>query len=674
MKFEKGKKIWNSSSCKINSYVDFFAVFEKGDKIKLACDGNYALYINDRFVSTGQYPGYEDMLFFDTLDISEYADRVENTLKIIAHHPGCDFSTYRAQPAFVIFEISCKDEITCASGENTKTMLDPNFVSGENIPKVSGQLGFTFEYDSTAIDTQITDSFLVGGNEEFLPRPVKKLDISENTEAGLINKGEFFDMGSVGTTAEYMQSSAITTQYLCGKCVLPNENGIELSASEKADGIFALIDLEKESTGFLSLDIEVEKECDIFIGWGEHLADLRVRTYIGGRNFAVKYHAKTGRNRFEQPLLRLGLRYMQLHIYTKKCKLFYAGIRSTTYPLKNSVPGPTDDLLHKKIYETCIETLKLCMHEHYEDCPWREQALYTMDSRNQMLCGYYAFGETEFAAASLKLIAHSIRDDGLLELCSPAKVSITIPSFSAIFIVQLCEYLKYSGDLETPKELLPTAKKIAEAFEAHLENGLIRCFEDKKYWNFYEWQDGLSESRTNGELSFDAPLSAFVIMAYDSLSYICERLGEKDSEKYKLIADKMREAVQAFWDSEHNCYASYIKNEQKYNYSELTNSLLICAGAVPKQNEKYVLDALKSKKLKEVTLSHSIFKYEALMRDKANSEYILSDIAEKWGYMLMNGATSFWETLEGESAFANAGSLCHGWSAIPVYIYFKLKT
>lgn len=50
-----------------------------------------------------------------------------------------------------------------------------------------------------------------------------------------------------------------------------------------------------------------------------------------------------------------------------------------------------DDKLLQKIYDVSVYTLKCCMHEHYEDCPWREQALYTMDSRNQMLCGYYAF-------------------------------------------------------------------------------------------------------------------------------------------------------------------------------------------------------------------------------------------------------------------------------------------
>lgn len=35
-------------------------------------------------------------------------------------------------------------------------------------------------------------------------------------------------------------------------------------------------------------------------------------------------------------------------------------------------------------------------------------------------------------------------------------------------------------------------------------------------------------------------------------------------------------------------------------------------------------------------------------------------------------STTAWETIEGGEAFENAGSLCHGWSAVPIYYYHKL--
>ena len=47
--------------------------------------------------------------------------------------------------------------------------------------------------------------------------------------------------------------------------------------------------------------------------------------------------------------------------------------------------------MFKQANGICLNTLKLCMTEHYVDCPRQEQCLYAFDSRNQMLVGYTAF-------------------------------------------------------------------------------------------------------------------------------------------------------------------------------------------------------------------------------------------------------------------------------------------
>jgi alpha-L-rhamnosidase len=67
-----------------------------------------------------------------------------------------------------------------------------------------------------------------------------------------------------------------------------------------------------------------------------------------------------------------------------------------------------------------------------------------------------------------------------------------------------------------------------------------------------------------------------------------------------------------------------------------------------------------------------LFKYMALMTNsKKYAVKVFDEIARDWGYMLTQQATSFWETLKGAADFDNAGSLCHGWSAIPIYFYYS---
>ena len=83
------------------------------------------------------------------------------------------------------------------------------------------------------------------------------------------------------------------------------------------------------------------------------------------------------------------------------------------------------------------------------------------------------------------------------------------------------------------------------------------------------------------------------------------------------------------------------------------------------------VDALKKdERLIPASLSMLPFVFDALLARDANcKDYILENIRKTYGQMLEAGATSFWETIDGESAFGGAGSLCHGWSAIPIQYY-----
>jgi hypothetical protein len=268
----------------------------------------------------------------------------------------------------------------------------------------------------------------------------------------------------------------------------------------------------------------------------------------------------------------------------------------------------------------------------------------------------------------------------MLELCAPARVPITIPSFSAIFLTQVFEYLQHSGDSSFALLMLPAVRRIADEFIRRIdtETGLIACFKEAKYWNFYEWQDGLSGSISGSvdddNVTYDAPLNAFVSFGLRSLSDMLCILGmESDAAYYNAVRMKLNSAINSvFWNADKGVYASYLRHGEIFHYCELTQSLIVYADICASPQLDSVLEALAGDSLTNVTISHSIFKYDALMRNPIKyARFVFSHIAEKWGYMLYNNATTFWETIAGAPDFGNAGSLCHGWSAIPVYFYFK---
>ncbi len=688
--WKTAKWIWAEGYDAPNTYAEAEAVFRKapGQTITMgiSVDTNYAFELGGKLFF-GQYADYPFDKVYDILDLTEAAEIGENRIRIRCWHQGDDSSTVRGEKAGLIFEIFADDICNAASGEETPFRPISGYTMGPGVEHVSGQLGYSFRFDARCGEADPVRTLLPEKPLPVRERPIKKLLLGENEPAVLTVSGTFAEKRG-GTLGQRMQYASVAFGEHNLRRKLPSEEGILLRA-DGDDGIFVLIDTGRENAGLLSLDLEVKEDTEILIGWGEHLDDLRVRSYVGGRNFAASYTAHAGRNLFLNPFRRLGMRYLELHIYGQEARIHYAGIRTTDYPLEHETAFTCADNLHEKIFEVSKRTLLMCMHEHYEDCPWREQALYSMDSRNQMLCGYLAFRETEFPKASIRLMAQSIRDDNMLELCSPARVSITIPSFSAIFLTQVYEYLIYSekitgkADTEFVREMLPVLKRIADEFirRRDAKTGLIPCFTEQKYWNFYEWQKGLdgsiSGSVKEDEVTFDAPLCGFVSFGLRALSRILSYLGEEEkAAAYEREHLSLNESVNRyFWDEEKGAYASYInrKSGNRYHYAELTNSLLAYADVPEGDRLESTLVSLTGKSgLIPVTLSHSIFKYDALMKKKETyARFVFRDIARQWGYMLGNEATTFWETIEGARDFGNAGSLCHGWSAIPIRFYVE---
>ena len=688
--WKTAKWIWAEGYDSVNTYLILEGRFpaEAGGRYTLAisADTDYSFEIGGRMFF-GQYADYPFDKVYDLNDLGDSVTAGENFFTLKLWHQGDDSSTVRGEKAGVIWEIfDGNGAVVSSSGEDAVFRPYSRFDMGPGVEHVSGQLGYSFRFDARR---PLPDPVPTVIQNKPLPtrlRPVKKLTVGEDEPAVLSLSGSFTEKRG-RTLGERMQYAGISFGAHDLGRRLPSREGILLRAEEGEDGVFALIDTGRENAGILSLDLEVPEEAEILVGWGEHLDDGRVRAYVGGRNFAASYFARAGRNIFVNPFRRLGMRYLELHVYAKEVRIHYAGIRPTEYPLDTEVEFTCADSLHNRIFEVSKRTLELCMHVHYEDCPWREQALYSLDSRNQMLCGYLAFKELDFPRASLRLMAQSIRDDDMLELCSPARVSITIPAFTAIYLTQVCEYLVYSEkirgqtDTDTARELLPVLIRIADGFIRRRDpgTGLIPCFKEAKYWNFYEWQDGLSGSigGSVGEdaVTFDAPLCAFVSFGLRSLADILDLLGDGERAAYYRNEHKsLNESVNRyFWDEDRGAYVSYIRRStgEKFHYAELTNALIVYADAAVGERLTSTLVSLEGKSgLIPVTLSHSIFKYDALMKDPEKyARFVFRSIADLWGSMLYQNATSFWETIEGARDFGNAGSLCHGWSAIPIRFY-----
>ena len=221
-----------------------------------------------------------------------------------------------------------------------------------------------------------------------------------------------------------------------------------------------------------------------------------------------------------------------------------------------------------------------------------------------------------------------------------------------------------------------------QTYLARVCDGLLPCPKGKRYWQFYDWAanlDGIfgGDCTCFGELSwerYDAPLNALFVMALDAAATLAAAAGQNaDVEQYTRAARELRAAFhKRFWDAEESAYFSYADETTSRYFAEITQALALLAGVCPPTLADELLARLarENNGWTQTTLSQSLYKFEALMANKEKFGWRVFDlISRDWSHMLFAGATSFWETMKGGWDFDNAGSLCHGWSAIPVYFY-----
>lgn len=622
--FKKAKWIWYTQNSTQNSFGEFFGTFRHctAAEVKISCDGDYTLFINGAYAASNQYGDFEHYKSVDTIDVSHLLADGENKIAILVWHFGKDSQRYKKYAPGVICEVESEGEIIFATGENTLCRQSEGYESGFK-RQISSQLGFSYAYDATKEDlwTQgqgknMKKAHPVDKKCTFIPRPNKKLSL-----------GNFVKAKKIGDN---------------------------------------LYDLGKEYVGLLSFEIECKKGTKINVSYGECLENNHVKRKIHDRDFSIDYATVEGANRYTNYMLRFACRYLEIDA-SSQVNVTSIGIIPQFYEV--SAKSCTLEGTDREIYDICVNTLRLSMMEHYVDCPWREQCLYAFDSRNQMLSGYYAFegGNFDYVKSNLLLISQDRRDDGLLSICYPSGIDLTIPSFSLYYIIAIKEYIEHSGDTAVIKDVGGKLTEILNTFLKNTKNGVVCSFESKCHWNFFDWSpyaDGYIDDSERGKA--DALPTVLLVLALEAYRKICKlcTLPFAFSENLSFLREKAREEF-------------YSPKEGAFMYKghkiELLNALAVLADAVPREEAELICQQLASKEMISCSLSMKCFVYDALIKtDKAKyKDFILNDIRSTYAPMIEVGTV--WETVEGAIAFDNAGSLCHGWSSMPIYYYSTLK-
>jgi alpha-L-rhamnosidase len=704
--------------------------------LHISADSDFVAYLDGNEIGRGQYSDYPHEKTYSTFRTGPLLPGKQasatHTLAIHAYYRGADFSEHRAgNPGLICSLTSTLGKPILVSDASFKAILDPAFTHGP-LPRVTNQMGFTTLYDARkALDfinpafddsawapASVEASSATGGFWKSLtPRPVPPLGIAPVTQSRIALQGDIIGPDAFKardySVAQKMANSALIARRFwdagfyanpslvpTGTYVSPPPGPSDLlfnsnpadqlqllppPADSGATGRFLIFDLGENETGLLTFSLTAPEGARLDIAHGEHIKDGRVRVHLGGRQFADAYTCKAGLNEFTLPFRRLGAQYIEVHFsnYRTPIHLHHVGLKPTHLNIGREADlYVTHSDMIVPMLELSVRTLRLCMHEHYEDCPWREQSLYAYDSRNQALYGYYAFPNYDFAKASFNLLGRGIRDDGLLELCAPAKIPITIPVFSMAWIVECQEHWLYSGDSTLFSTFETQMASMVDKWlsDKDIATGLYLFPEGKQIWNYYEWSSGLAGSAGEpGALTrLHAPYNLHLHEALGALAWMFEHAGNAEqAAKYAQVRAALgRSIAKTFYNPDTRLYSTFLTDGKLSQTHQLTNALMLHQGLVPWPFKERVIDALMPPvdqlepylpDIGRITLAATFYLFEAIRREAPDQIHRLDTLLNPYRHMIQNGATSLWETVYGASDFHDAGSLCHAWSSLPIY-------
>ena len=312
----------------------------------------------------------------------------------------------------------------------------------------------------------------------------------------------------------------------------------------------------------------------------------------------------------------------------------------------------TSDEELNRIIETAVYTLKLNFQNGYIwDGIKRDRLVWSGDLNQEIISSIYLFGDNRNITNSLSFLRSETSETEWMN---------TIPTYSAWWVVNLCDYCKLTGNSEYFEANKNYAKAILSRInECIAENGEIN-FQLKEGIDFFlDWP-------TCG--TTDAVVGTAALLIYAAKAY----LNMEENEDCSEIVRKL---------------ASYLEESCEFKQ---TRAFQILAGRdVPGDVEFLEKDGAKGY---STFMSYYILTADARVHGKG----MLPIIKEYFGAMLSRGATTFWEDfhmdwLEGSSridefpkegerdihgdygAFCYKGfrhSLCHGWaSGVLAFVY-----
>jgi hypothetical protein len=272
---------------------------------------------------------------------------------------------------------------------------------------------------------------------------------------------------------------------------------------------------------------------------------------------------------------------------TSDTRIQHLGITRTQYPFKNTgtVSAPGNEWI-EKYWEASKKTLDVCTTDGYTD-NYRERRQYAQTGYYAALGNYWTFGDLALQRRYLIQVAQEQKANGIMPAYAPLAGDdyMVIFDSNCLWIRSLRNYLLYSGDYQTVRELLAAAEKLMDLFHTYTdETGMINNPA------FAYWLDHARIDRRGAIFN----LNGHYLGALEDYAEILEWLKLENSEIYLQRAERLRESMHTLlWDQNRGCFSdALINGKRSDHFSEHSNAMALALDIADNQQSKLIAEQL----------------------------------------------------------------------------------
>jgi len=371
-----------------------------------------------------------------------------------------------------------------------------------------------------------------------------------------------------------------------------------------------------------------------------------------------------------------GARYLKITVRnsSEDVTLESVTLRSANYPAELKGSFRCDDPCLTNVWELCRRTQTANMEDAYDDCAGRERGMYGRDVVIQYHNNLALFGDQALFQRNLQLFGQSPDRSGRFRIVYPNAGEYTSSDFALNILEGYRSYYEHSGDTRRIRADWDAITGNLRFFDRVSDERRDLLMAAREVMGGFGGDPGTAEGRIDAK-GTSCFYSCAYLIALESALVLARAIGKNaDADHIEArIATLKRSIPATFWDPDKKCFAD---TTARRTYSAHSNLFAVRAGAVPKER----IEGVRAHVARELrSLFVNGYDAEAGFLVSASFAFFILDglykaglvetaenlMRQGWGYFLTKGMKTAPEF------FTLDQSLCHAWSASPVYYLSK---